>query len=159
MEWADKLPVILVAAGIILVFYLFRRAGLGGVRNRPNVIQGLLYDVRLNQALVETFYLREKPKKFDINNWKLHGDNIDFLEESLQNTLSETFGIVEELNQEIRQAKKLKTKSHLNLDTSKLKGSLARSRKGLEDWMMDNIGSKELPTKYPSLFGWFLGDR
>ena len=29
----------------------------------------------------------------------------------------------------------------------------------LEDWMLTNTGQKEMPTKYPSLLGFFFGER
>jgi cytochrome c-type biogenesis protein CcmH/NrfF len=62
---SDNLPLFLLIIGIILVQFLLRR------RRRPEVTyreitQSLLAEVRLNQALVETFSLREKPKRFEM---------------------------------------------------------------------------------------------
>jgi len=36
---------------------------------------------------------------------------------------------------------------------------LDECRKELEDWMMTNVGQKELPPKYPSLSSFFFGER
>ena len=155
---AGAIPVLITLGIVILLFYLLRRRG-GSVRQRPEVVQGLIYEVRLNQALVDTFHLREKARRFESTNWQLHKDKLDFLEESLQNTLSGVFEMVEYFNQQIKTAKKAKAFDRLSLDVSKLKEPLAESKKGLEDWLEENTGARELPPKYPSLFGTLFGER
>lgn len=152
------IPVLITLGIVMLLFYILRRRG-GSVRQRPEVVQGLVFEVRLNQALVDTFHLREKPKRFESTNWQIHKDKLDFLEESLQNTLSGVFEMVEYFNQQIKTAKKAKAFDRLSLDVSKLKEPLAESKKGLEDWLEENTGHRELPPKYPSLLGSLFGER
>ena len=118
----------------------------------------ILFDVRINRALVETFNLREKPKKLERNNWALYKSKIGFLDDSLEETLKMTFSMVEEVNEDVKPAKKTKT-SHESINVGKLTEPLAECRKGLEDWMMENIGTTELPTKYPSLWDTFFYGR
>ncbi len=140
---------------VVVALFSFLR-GRGGVRRRPEIIQLILNDVKMDQALVEAFYLREKPRKFERNNWALYKNNVGFLGESLNETLRLTFGMVEDLNQEIKLAKKNKT-SHQSINVTKLNEPLKASRKGLEDWMMENLGTTEPPLKYPSFFGTLFG--
>ncbi len=152
------LPVLITLGVVVLLFYLLRRRG-GSVRQRPEMVQSLIYEVRLNQALVETFHLREKPRRFESTHWQLNKDKLDFLEESLQNTLAKVFDMVEDFNQQIKAAKKSKMLEHLNLDIDKLKEPLVESKKGLEDWLEENTGHRELPPKYPTLLGSLFGER
>jgi hypothetical protein len=140
---------------VVVALFSFLR-GRGGVRRRPEIIQLILNDVKMDQALVEAFYLREKPRKFERNNWALYKNNVGFLGESLNETLRLTFGMVEDLNQEIKLAKKNKA-SHQSINVTKLNEPLKASRKGLEDWMMENLGTTEPPLKYPSFFGTLFG--
>ena len=185
------LPVILGLVVIIVVFGLLRgRAGVGR-GNQPKVVQSLLFDVRINQALVETFHMREKPRKFERANWEMNKDKLGFLDETfakkcrdcghehentvekcekcgsenlrepfqLRKPLSYVFETVGEFNDQIKAAKKARATSYMNIDVAKLKEPLAKSRQGLEDWMMDTIGQKELPPEYPTLKGMLFGQR
>jgi hypothetical protein len=141
---------------VVVALFSFLRRGRGGVRRRPEIVQLILNDVKMDQALVEAFYIREKPRKFERNNWALYKNNVGFLGESLNETLRMTFSMVEDLNQEIKLAKKNKT-SHQSINVTKLNEPLKASRKGLEDWMMENLGTTEPPLKYPSFFGTLFG--
>ena len=152
------LPVLITLGVVILLFYLLRRRG-GSVRQRPEMVQSLIYEVRQNQALVETFNLREKPRRFESTHWQLNKDKLDFLEESLQHTLVKVFDMVEDFNQQMKAAKKAKMLEHLNLNVEKLIEPLAESKKGLEDWLEENTGHRELPPKYPTLLGSLFGER
>lgn len=149
--------VLAVVISLLIVIGLFSfLRGRGSPRRHPEIVQLILSDVKMNQALVAAFYLREKPRLFERNNWELYKNHVEFLGESLQETLLMTFGMVEDINQEIRSVKKNKT-SHQSIDVNRLDGPLAACRKGLEDWMMENLGTTEPPIKYPSLFGTFFG--
>jgi len=186
------LPLLITLGVIILLFFLVRRRG-GSVRQRPELVQSLIYEVRLNQVLVDTFHLREKPKSFESTQWQLYKDKLDFLEETfakkckdcghehenmvercnrcgsenlrgrsrndLRETLSDVFSRIEEYNVEIKAAKKARSTDFLNTDVSKLKTPLARSKKGLEDWLEENTGHRELPPKYPTMLGSLFGER
>ncbi|HEY32528.1 MAG TPA: hypothetical protein G4O10_05430 [Dehalococcoidia bacterium] len=148
--WIIILPLL-----VAVVLFSFLR-GRGGVRRHPDIVQLILNDVKMDQALVSTFYLREKPRRFEMNNWALYKNDIGFLGESLNETLRLTFSMVEDLNHEIKLAKKNKT-SHQSIDVNKLTEPLAACRKGLEDWMMENLGTTEPPLKRPSLIGTLFG--
>jgi hypothetical protein len=147
--------IVIISLLVVVVLFSFLR-GRGGVRRHPEIIQLILSDVKMNQALVAAFYLREKPKQFERNNWELYKNHVEFLGEALRETLIMTFGMVEDLNQEIKLVKKNKT-SHQGINVNKLNEPLAASRKGLEDWMMENLGTTEPPTRYPSLLGTLFG--
>jgi hypothetical protein len=149
--------VIVSIAVIMLLFSLLRRRG--GPGKYPEVVQYILYDVKLNQVLVETFKQREKAKIFEVTNWTMNKTRIGFLSETQKKLLKDTFALTEEVNKEIRAAKKAKSESFRNLDLTKLKEMLDECRKELEDWMMTNVGQKELPPKYPSLSSFFFGER
>ncbi|MDO9333866.1 MAG: hypothetical protein Q7T57_05020 [Dehalococcoidales bacterium] len=150
---------LLIVSGaiILLLFSLLRPRG--GPRKYPEIVQFILYDIKMNQALADTFTQRNKPKTFESNNWEINKTKIGFLTETQKELLKETFALVDKFNIEIKSAKKDKTDSYKNLDLSKFKELLARCQKELEDWMMTNIGQKELPLKYPSLTSFFFGER
>jgi len=146
---------VIVSLLVIVALFSFLR-GRGTVRRHPEIIQLILNDVKMDQALVSAFYLREKPRQFERNNWELYKNDVGFLGESLNETLRLTFSIVEDLNQEIKLVKKNKT-SHQSINVNKLTEPLAVCRKGLEDWMMEHLGTTELPLKRPSFLGTFFG--
>jgi hypothetical protein len=148
---------IIVAVVILIMFTLFRRRSEPG--RFPDVVQNIIYDVRLNQVLVNTFKERVKPVKFEINNWLLNKNKIGFLGESLKTKLNEAFSLAEEFNQQIMISKKEKSDSYKNIDLRHLKELLDECRKELEDWMITNTGQKEIPPKYPGISRLFFGDR
>jgi predicted transcriptional regulator len=154
---SGKWLLIVSGAIILLLFTLLRPRG--GPRKYPEIVQFILYDIKMNQALADTFLQRQKPKTFESNNWEINKTKIGFLTETQKELLKETFALVDKFNIEIKSAKKNKTDSYKNLDLSKFKELLARCQKELEDWMMTNIGQKELPLKYPSLTSFFFGER
>ena len=143
---------------VVVVLFSFLR-GRGGVRHQPEVIQFLLFDVKLNQALVETFYQREKPRRFEKTNWEINKSKIGFLSESLKDTLRMTFDMVEEINQDIKLVKKNKSGDYGGINVTKLKEPLAKCREGLEGWLMDTIGTTEVAPRYPSITGFLFGER
>jgi len=148
---------ILTIVVVVLLFSLLR--GRGGVQRRPEVVKFLLYDVKLNQVLVDTFYEREKPRRFEHTNWEINKSKIDFLGESLKETLRSTFGMITDLNQDLKAIRKNKSRSHKELDVTPLKEPLARCREGLEGWLIDTLGTTDVPPSYPSLMGFLFGER
>ena len=153
----DSWPLIISMIFIGLVFFLFRRSG-GSIRRRPELVQNLVNEVRLNQALVKTFGVREKLKKFEVTYWRLNRGNLDFLGDKLVNKLSKVFTMMEEFNQQIKVAQKVKSTTYLSIDVSKLSEPLSATRKGLEDWLEEHTGHRELPPKYPTLMGSLFGE-
>jgi hypothetical protein len=73
--------------------------------------------------------------------------------------LKETFALVEEYNKQIKAAKKDKSDSYKTIDLTSFKELLGKCRQELEDWMIQKTGSKDLQPKYPTLMGFFLGER
>lgn len=127
---------------------------------QQEIVQNLLSEVRLNQALAETFQLRQKPKKFEVVSWQRHKTGLDFLQQSLESALSDAFDITEDFNQRIESTKKYKSASYLaGIDIDKLKEPLARSQQGLEEWLLANAGTKDPTPKYPGLLDGLFGSR
>jgi len=149
--------VIIILLIILLLVSLLRRRG--GPAKYPEIVQSLLYDIRCNQALAETFLLREKPHRFEDSNWQMNKSRVGFLGESLKQNLRESFTLVEEFNTQIKECKKTHSDSYKGIDLTKFKELLAKCRQELEDWMVDKTGQKELPVKYPTMTGFFFGER
>ncbi len=154
----ENAPLIVVIIVLILLqFFFWRRRK--PEATREEITRSLLSEVRLNQALGETFRLRQKPKKFEAASWQINKTRLDFLSQSLQVALSDAFGMVEDFNRQIDVAKKHKSPSYVaSLDVDKIKEPLAKSKQGLEEWLLAKTGGKEPPPKYPGLldglFGW-----
>lgn len=154
-----NLPVILLVIGLILIQILLRR-GLKPRTTPPEIAQNLLAEVRLNQALIESFDFREKPKKFEAASWQRSKDKLDFLSHPLQRALSDTFMLVEEFNQQIDAAKKYRSDSYLvNINVARLKEPLAKSRQGLEEWLMSKTGTGDSSPQVPGVLDDLLGKR
>jgi len=145
--------VLAVVLSLILIIAMFSfLRGRGSTRQHPEIVQFLLYDVKMNQSLVTAFHMYETPpRKFEKSNWEINKNRMAFLDDSLKETLRMTFAMVEDVNKDIKLARKNKT-SHQSINVSQLVEPLATCRKGLEDWMMENVGTTELPTKYPSIW-------
>ena len=152
-------PLVLILSIIVIVVLFSFLRGKGGVRHQPEVVQFLLFDVKINQALVEVFYDRKKLRGFERTNWEINKSKISFLSESLKDTLRATFALVEEVNAEIKAVKKDKTRDRREVDVSTLREPLAKCREGLEGWLMDTIGTTEVAPRYPSISGFLFGER
>ena len=154
---SGALILVVTVVAILLLFSFLRRGG--GVRNRPEVVRFLLFDVKVNQALIETFHQREKPWRLERTNWELNKSKITFLSDSLQETLKMTFAMVEEINAELKILKKDKSRSFKEMNVSKLKEPLAKCREGLEAWLIEAFGTTEVPIRYPSITDFLFGSR
>ncbi len=153
----ENAPLVLIVLGLIFLIFFLRR-GQSIERARPEVIHGLLSEVRLNQALVETFGRRQKPKKLEVVNWKMNNTRLGFLSQSLRGTLSEAFSMVEDVNRQIDASKKHKSDGYISsINIDKLREPLAKSREGLEEWLLAHTGRKDLPLKYPNFFDSLFG--
>ncbi len=156
---AEKVPFIVIAIVFILLQFFLRRRRKPEMM-RQEIVESLLSEVRLNQALAETFSLRQKPKKFETVSWQRCKTGLDFLDQSLQAILSDAFGMAEDFNQQIEAAKKYKSASYMvNVNVDKLKEPLTKSRQGLEQWLLSTVGAKEPPPKNPGLFDGLFGKR
>ncbi len=153
------LIVAVIGFTLLLFFINWRRKPQIAIAHRQ-VVENLLVEVKLNQALAETFHLREKPKRFEATNWQRSKTNLDFLRQPLQNALFGAFGTIEDFNRQLDSVKKYKSARYLtSIDAGKLKEPLAKSRQGLEEWLQINIGTKEPPPKYPTIISSLFGGR
>jgi len=160
MDFGDigaNVPLIVGVIILILAQFFLRRRRKPATTHKE-IAQSLLSEVKLNQALVESFHLRQKPKKFETVSWRMNKTKLDFLDQALQVVLSDAFMIAEDFNQQIEAAKKYKSASYMvNVDTGKLKGPFTKSQQGLEQWLLSTAETKESPPKSPGLFDDFLG--
>jgi hypothetical protein len=149
---------IVIILGIFGIFILFRRRSPD--RERPEMVRNLLTEVRINQALIETFYQRPKPRRFEMTTWLLNRKKMDFFEKSLQADLKSAFTLAEDFNRQLKAVKKAKSAdSKLDFDLEKIKEPMANSKKGLEDWLLAHFGGKEPPPKYPTITDYLFGGR
>jgi len=150
-----NLPLIIGLIVVLLIQFYFMR------KRKPdtekNIVQSVLLDVKINQAITELIKDGRKPKKFSSSNYNINKNRLDFLSHSLVASLSNAFGIVDDYNQQIRQAKKSKPPGYVEIDVKRLNGPLAESREGLEDWLMAHGGQQGPPIKYPSIFDTLFG--
>ncbi|MFC1939422.1 hypothetical protein ACFLXO_01895 [Chloroflexota bacterium] len=152
---SEKIPIIALIATLIIVQFLFGR------RRKPaathqQIIQNLLMEVRLNQAMLESYNQLQKPKKFEVNDWKRSRDKIDFLGQGLQRSLSDAYMIIEDFNQQIDEAKRYKSVGYMaSVNPDKLKEPLAKCRQGLEEWLLASTAAN--PPKRPGIFDELLG--
>ena len=142
---------------ILILISLTRRRG--GAAKYPEIVQSLLFDVRINQGLAKYFLELKKPRRFENSNWMMNKERIGFLGESLKLMLKETFTLAEEYNKQIKEAKKARSDSYKTIDLTRFKELLDKCRQELEDWMVQKTGSKDLPPKYPTLMGTLFGER
>ncbi len=153
----DNIPLIAAIVGLILLQFFFMRRRKPEA-TQPEIVQNLLAEVKLNQALAATVSLREKPKKFEAVSWQRGKGKLDFLGQPLEGTLSGAFMLIEDFNGQIEAARKYKSASYMaNVNVDKLNALLAESKQGLEKWLLAKVGTKEPSTKYPTIFGDWLG--
>jgi len=114
-------------------------------KRQQQVVRSLLSEIDYNQKLMETFLFKWQSKKFKTGTWKRNKDKMDYIDQSLHNTLAGAYAIAEEFNGEIETAKKHKSSSYLAaIRVDRLKEPLAKSRQGLEEWLELNKRAKEM---------------
>ncbi len=148
----------MIVGFILLQFFLKRRRK--PELTHQETARNLLGEVRLDQAMAESFHVRRKPKKFETVSWQINRDKLDFLDESLQVALSDAYTKIEDFNQQIGAAKKHKSASYMvNVDVARIKEPLSKSKQGLEEWLESATGTKDPPPKYPGVFDGLFGGR
>jgi hypothetical protein len=117
----DSNLVFLIVSGLVIlfIFSLLRRRG--GPKKYPEVVQYILWDIKLNQVLADSFQTREKVKYFEQNGWLLNKMKIGFLSETIKDLLKETFTLTAEYNQIIRTSKKNKDAEYRKIDLAHYK--------------------------------------
>lgn len=152
------LPIAVIVILIIVQIFLMRRRK--GGRSQEGMIQSLILEVRLNQALVDSYDQREKPKAFITTSYTLYKNKLDFLRSETQNLLADAYMLIEDFNQQIKAMKNYKSSGYLiTFDIHRLDEPLRKSREGLEQWLMAATGSKEPSTEYPGMFDSLFGGR
>ena len=152
---SENLPIILLIAGLVVLQFI------AGRRRKPEssrqqIIQNLLLEVRLNQAMLESYHQRQKPKKFQTNDWTRNKDKIDFLGQSLQRNLSDAYMIIEDFIHQIDEAKKYRSANYMaSVNPDKLKEPLAKCRQGLQEWLLASTAAN--PPKRPNILDEWLG--
>jgi hypothetical protein len=155
----DNIVPILIVLGLILLQVVLGRKR-RGEKTKQGIIQSLLLELRVNQALVDTYYQREKPKTFEVTSWQMYKNKLDFISQSLQVALSDAYMIMEDYNQQIKAAKKFKSTSYIvGIDLKKLEEPMNKSREGLEQWLLSATGTKEPRQEFRSMFDDLLGRR
>jgi hypothetical protein len=134
-QWAIIIPIIIL---IVLTFVMRRRRP--GEKTEQEIVSSLFMDVNENLRLVESFSYQRRPRKFRADSWKRNSEKIGFLSQSLRDTLSGAFTMVEEFNRSIDTAKKQRATIYLTgVDAHKLEAPLTKSREGLEEWIRANM--------------------
>lgn len=143
--------------GLVLVIFLILSIYM---RNRRQAGSPLLSAVRIlidmnrNIKLVEDFSFHRRIKKFKTGAWEKNKDKLDFLPEELRQSLSQVFGMAEEINGRIESARKYQSDSYMAaIDVSKLKVPLAKSKEQLREWIQNNMNNPEYQPKRRGLFG------
>ena len=114
-------------------------------KRRQQVVRSLLSEIDYNQKLMEAFLFKWQAKKFKTGTWKSNRGKMDYIDQSLHNTLAGAYEIAEQFNSEIDAAKKHKSSSYLaGIQVDRLKEPLARSKQGLKEWLELDKRQKEM---------------
>jgi len=153
----ERLPFIIATVVFVILWQFFRSKRRPEERHQE-IARRLLSEIRLNQALAEVLDQQLKPRRFETVSWIRSRSKLDFLDRSLQGTLSDAFDIAEDFNQQLDMAKKYRSSGSLaSIDINRLEEALDKSGKGLEQWLTVSTGTKGPPPKYPSFFERLLG--
>ena len=110
------------------------------------VVKSLLSEIEYNSNLVDSFSMRSQIKNFKTATWKRNREKMDYIDQSLYSTLADAYEIADGFNREIDAAKKHKSASYIaGIDVSRLTKSLAKSKRGLEEWLELNKSKKKSP--------------
>ncbi len=117
-------------------------------------IVSLLSEINQNLKIIDAFSFHWRTKKFKTGAWQRNTTKLDFLDEKLHTTLANAFGMAEEFNQRIDEAKKYKSSSYLaSIEVDKLKDTMTKSKQELEEWFQENKDKQELLPRKRGLFG------
>ena len=141
-----------------LIFQFFRRRRRPKETTHAQIVQNLLAEVKLNRRLAEVYTFDWRAKKFITAAWQRNRNKLDFLEQSAQTVLSDSFMMADDFNQQISAAKKYKSASYMaSVNVGRLKSSLTKCEEELEHWLESKTGSSEPEVKMPGIFGDFTG--
>jgi len=151
-ELGKNLPAIIPLV-LLVLFQIFSRRR-RTEKTHPEIVNSLLKEINQNQQLMEAFLVTWQTKKFKADSWQRNKNRLDFLDQHVHTALTDAYDMAEDFNREITSARKFKSSSYLsNINVDKLREPLARSRKGLEEWLNLNTGQAESADTKRSLFG------
>jgi hypothetical protein len=157
MNWGligERLLFVAAIVAFLLLFSLFR--GRNPRKARADMVRTLLGETRVNLILVETFHQQPKARRFETTHWQLNKKKLDFLGKNLQADMASAFGQAVDYNARLREARKSKSGEKVVPDLGAMKEPLVRIKRGLEDWLLANVGridEQERPGMIDGLFG------
>ena len=155
---SEVMPVILVILGLVALQFFMRRKGTSKSSHQHQV-HAILSDVRINLRLVEILMEGEQIKRFAINGWNTSSNDIEFLSQNLQSALTDAFGIAQDYNDQVATTKQFQASNYeASIDTVKLRDLLQKCKSGLEDWLMNNVGTTD-PGGKTGIFDSLIGRR
>jgi len=117
-------------------------------------IVSLLSEINQNLKIIDAFSFHWRTKKFKTGAWQRNTAKLDFLDEKLQTTLANAFGMAEEFNREIDEARRHKSSSYLaSIKVDKLKDVMTKGQQELGEWFQENKDKQELLPRKRGLFG------
>ena len=146
VDWSEigKIISYLIPVIIFILFNVVFRKHREQQRKQA-VIKGLLSETDYNSKLIESFSMKSQMKKFKTTTWKRNKDKMDYIDQSLYSTLADAYEIADGFNREIDAARKHKSSSYVaGINASRLIGPLAKSKRGLEEWMTLNKDKKKV---------------
>jgi hypothetical protein len=147
--------IILVVAVVLALAYNIYNRFRRQMKSPLGRVISIHSNVKKNEKLVDNFTFHRGVEKLKTDAWTKNKDKIDFLPQELRTSLSQTFGMCEEVNGKIEDARKYKSDSYMSgVDVSKLKEPLAKSRLQIKEWVQENMMNPEYsPKKRRGLFG------
>jgi len=143
---------VVALALVMLSTVFFRRRSME--KTELGKILTLLSEINQNLKIIDAFSFHLQVKKFKTGSWNRNKTKLDFIGEKLQTTLANAFGMADEFNWKIDEAKKHKSSSYLaSIEVDKLKGAMTISQQKLEEWFQENKDKQELLPKKRGLFG------
>ncbi|OGO40324.1 MAG: hypothetical protein A2147_01680 [Chloroflexi bacterium RBG_16_57_8] len=157
MDWGligERLLFVAAIVAFLLLFSIFR--GRNPRKARAEMVRTLLSETRINLILVDTFHQQPKVRRFETTHWQLNKKKVDFLGKLMQEDLANAFGQAMDHNARLNAAKKSKSTEKVVPDLEGMKAPLVRIKRGLEDWLLANVGridESERPGMIDGLFG------
>ena len=155
MNGEGPLGNILLIAVIILFMvgsiFLRRRSA---EKTELGKIISLLSEINQNLKIIDAFSFHWRAKKLKTGAWQRNEAKLDFIGEKLQTTLANAFGMAEEFNRGIDEAKRHKSTSYLaSIQVDKLKDTMTKGQQELGEWFQENKDKQELLPRKRGLFG------
>jgi hypothetical protein len=150
----EKLLFVAAIVAFVMIFALMR--GRDPRRARAEIVRTLASELRINTILVETWDLQPVQRSFEVTGWHLYRKKLQFLEKDLQKDTADVFGAAADYNLRLKTARKAKSTEKVTPDLEMMKTAIPRVKRGLEDWLLANVGSidqQQRPGLIDGLFG------